>query len=129
LLLLPGHLVEDLVDRLPAEYRVGHVPVGFHAENGLAQHVALDVCIVRTVARNDTVEFFFEASPAAFHECIEDPGVIFRPHSLRSRYRWQILDQRQQPDCQGIGGRIHERVEKPGDLFLFRLPLSRRSSM
>src|SRR5580700_5184462 len=76
LLLLPGHLVEHFVDCLPAQYCVGNVPVGLHAENGPAQHVAFDVCIVRTVARHDIVKLFFEARPAAFH-FMKEKGFTF----------------------------------------------------
>src|SRR5580693_2704564 len=120
---LPGHLVKDFIDGLPPEYRVGHVPVGLHVEKGLAQHVTFDGRIIRTVAGHGAVELFFEARPSSLHECTGDPGIVFRPHGLWSRYLGQILDQRQQADRQGIGRRIHERVEKPGDLFLLRPPL------
>lgn len=41
-----SRLVKDVVDRLPAEYRLRHVPVSFHNENGLAQRVAVDPCVV-----------------------------------------------------------------------------------
>jgi hypothetical protein len=59
---------KDLVDRFPAEYGVGQIPMGFDAENGLAQQIAFDNCIVRPVPRHDAVKLPRRAPPI-------DPGA------------------------------------------------------
>ena len=74
---LPRHLVEDLIDGFPAEYRVGHVSVGFYVEYGLAQKVAFDVGIICTVPRHDAAKLFFKTRPTAFLECTEDSRIVF----------------------------------------------------
>jgi hypothetical protein len=58
------------------------MPVGLHVENGFAQQVAFDGCIVLTVGWHDAVKCFFEARPTTFHEYVEDSGIVFRSQPL-----------------------------------------------